>query len=120
MEPSGSYKRNPMLTRDLIQGLSQKPAVLVTGSKGKGSVACMLSQLLGTRKHVGLMTSPHLKEFRERFRVDGEMISEEKLVRILNRSLSASSKPFLKKNLSVRWVSRRHLHWFTLRNAGQI
>ena len=79
------YKRNPMLTRDLIQGLCQKPAVLVTGSKGKGSVACMLSQLLGTRKHVGLMTSPHLKEFRERFRVDGEMISEENLVKILNQ-----------------------------------
>lgn len=54
------------------------PAVHVTGSKGKGSVAVMTQAIL--REHgvrTGLFTSPHLASYRERVRVDGRAIPRE-------------------------------------------
>ncbi len=49
----------------------------VAGTNGKGSVCAMLDAILRRSGYrVGLFTSPHLKDFRERIRVDGEMISE--------------------------------------------
>jgi len=53
-------------------------SIHVAGTNGKGSVAHMLAavfQAAGFK--TGLYTSPHLKDFRERIRVNGEMISEE-------------------------------------------
>ena len=51
------------------------PAVIVTGSKGKGSTATFLAALmLGDGKKVGLFTGPHLHSFRERFKINGEDI----------------------------------------------
>lgn len=72
-----SSKRHPELTKNAIISRSKTPAVLVTGSKGKGSVACMISRILSTKKRVGLMTSPHISNFCERFRVNGVPISDE-------------------------------------------
>jgi dihydrofolate synthase/folylpolyglutamate synthase len=49
----------------------------VAGTKGKGSTAAMIESILRSAHHrTGLYTSPHLHTFRERIRVDGEMISE--------------------------------------------
>jgi len=56
------------------------PAVLVGGTNGKGSVASMMTAILtkaGFR--VGLYTSPHLVDVRERIRVNGQMISLEEI-----------------------------------------
>jgi dihydrofolate synthase/folylpolyglutamate synthase len=51
--------------------------VHVAGSKGKGSVAAMTASVLGAAGfRTALYTSPHLRDLRERFRVNGEMISE--------------------------------------------
>jgi dihydrofolate synthase/folylpolyglutamate synthase len=50
----------------------------VAGTNGKGSVSHMLAAILQSAGYrTGLYTSPHLKDFRERIRVDGEMISED-------------------------------------------
>src|ERR1700741_1397669 len=50
----------------------------VAGTNGKGSVSHMLAAILQTAGYkTGLYTSPHLKDFRERIRVNGEMIEEE-------------------------------------------
>ncbi|MDP9265834.1 MAG: Mur ligase family protein, partial [Chloroflexota bacterium] len=49
--------------------------VLIAGTKGKGSTAAFLASIVhaaGVR--AGLFTSPHLQNFRERIRIDGEMI----------------------------------------------
>jgi dihydrofolate synthase / folylpolyglutamate synthase len=57
------------------------PAVHVTGSKGKGSVAAMTQAILtahGVR--TGLYTSPHLASYRERMRIDGRTIEPESVV----------------------------------------
>jgi dihydrofolate synthase/folylpolyglutamate synthase len=60
-------------------------SVHITGTNGKGSVcACLASMLTDAGLKVGLYTSPHLVDFRERIRVDGTMISEADVVRIAN------------------------------------
>ena len=76
-------KRHPELTRSLLRQKSIAPCVVVTGSKGKGSVANMISRILQTNLCVGLMTSPHITDFRERFRVNDTMISEADFCRLM-------------------------------------
>ena len=50
----------------------------IAGTNGKGSVSHMLASILQTAGYkTGLYTSPHLKDFRERIKVNGEMVSEE-------------------------------------------
>ena len=70
-------KRRNDLTYDLLRKESGTPCCVVTGSKGKGSVANMVSQILQTKYTVGLMTSPHIVDFCERFQINGGKISDE-------------------------------------------
>ena len=50
----------------------------VAGTNGKGSVCAMIDSICRARGYrIGLFTSPHLITFRERIRLNGEMISEE-------------------------------------------
>ncbi len=50
----------------------------VAGTNGKGSVSHMLAAALACAGYkTGLYTSPHLKDFRERIRINGEMMSEK-------------------------------------------
>jgi dihydrofolate synthase/folylpolyglutamate synthase len=58
----------------------------VAGTNGKGSVSHLLASVLQCAGYrVGLFTSPHLRDFRERMRVDGEMISEQDVVDFVAR-----------------------------------
>jgi dihydrofolate synthase / folylpolyglutamate synthase len=51
-------------------------SIHVAGTNGKGSVSHMLASVLYEAGYkTGLYTSPHMKDFRERIRIDGEMIS---------------------------------------------
>lgn len=60
----------------------------VAGTNGKGSVSHILASVLQQAGYrVGLYTSPHLKDFRERIRVDGEMIPKQKVVNFVDRNL---------------------------------
>ena len=53
------------------------PAVHVTGTKGKGSVAAMMHSILMSAGHrTGMHTSPHLHTFRERIRISQEPLDE--------------------------------------------
>ncbi len=78
-----SQKRRPDLTRDIIRSKAGTPSVAVTGSKGKGSVSNMISQILQSSYKVGLMTSPHLVDFCERFKINGQNISDEDFVKYM-------------------------------------
>lgn len=50
----------------------------IAGTNGKGSVSHMLAAVMQSAGYrTGLYTSPHLKDFRERIRVNGEMVSED-------------------------------------------
>jgi dihydrofolate synthase/folylpolyglutamate synthase len=56
-------------------------SVHVAGTNGKGSVSHMIASVLQHAGYkVGLYTSPHLKDFRERIRINGDCISEEKVI----------------------------------------
>lgn len=60
-------------------------SIHIAGTNGKGSVAHMLSSILQSAGYrVGLYTSPHLTDFRERIRIDGKMIPEEKVTEFVN------------------------------------
>lgn len=56
---------------------NQFKSVHVAGTNGKGSVSHMLAAILQTAGYnTGLYTSPHLKDFRERIKINGEMVPE--------------------------------------------
>ena len=60
--------------------------VHVAGTNGKGSTCTMLSAILtGAGYRTGLFTSPYVINFRERFMVDGEMITEDEFAGIMTR-----------------------------------
>jgi len=57
------------------------PTIHVAGTNGKGSCSHTLAAILQSAGYkVGLYTSPHLRDFRERIRIDGMPISEEYVV----------------------------------------
>ncbi|MBN2213323.1 MAG: bifunctional folylpolyglutamate synthase/dihydrofolate synthase [Bacteroidales bacterium] len=61
------------------------PTIHVGGTNGKGSVCHMLASVLQTAGYeVGLHTSPHLIDFRERIRVNGEMMDKQAVVEFIS------------------------------------
>jgi dihydrofolate synthase/folylpolyglutamate synthase len=67
----------------------------IAGTNGKGSTAAMAAAVLQAAGYrVGLYTSPHLVEFRERIRVNGEMIAESRVAQ-LTEQLQALCQPDL-------------------------
>ena len=77
-----AYKTGLETTHELDE-IFQHPhrkfrTIHVAGTNGKGSCSHLLSAVLQKAGYkVGLYTSPHLKDFRERIRINGEMIAEE-------------------------------------------
>lgn len=64
----------------------QFKSIHIAGTNGKGSVSHMLASILQTAGYkTGLHTSPHLKDFRERIRIDGQMVSKEFVVDFTER-----------------------------------
>ena len=60
--------------------------VHIAGTNGKGSVSHMLASVLQQAGYrTGLYTSPHLRDFRERILVDGEMIPKQKVVNFVDK-----------------------------------
>ena len=65
----------------------------IAGTNGKGSSSSMLASILQEAGYkVGLYTSPHLKDFRERIKIDGKEIPEDYVV-----SFIAKNRPFLEE-----------------------
>lgn len=63
------------------------PSIIhIAGTKGKGSVATMVAQVLQASGHrVGLYTSPHLVHLEERFRVQGQPASPRQMIELIDR-----------------------------------
>lgn len=60
-------------------------SIHVAGTNGKGSTSHLIASVLQEQGYkVGLYTSPHLKDFRERIKVNGEMISQKEVVDFVN------------------------------------
>ncbi|WP_428225079.1 bifunctional folylpolyglutamate synthase/dihydrofolate synthase [Flavobacterium sp.] len=61
----------------------------IAGTNGKGSTSSMLASVLQEAGYkVGLYTSPHLKDFRERIKINGVMISEDFVVSFIEQNKS--------------------------------
>lgn len=72
------------------------PTIHIAGTNGKGSTAHTIAAILQSAGYkVGLYTSPHLIDFRERIRIDGEMIPQENVIDFVQRyqSMSLSCQP---------------------------
>ena len=73
---------------------TQFKSIHVAGTNGKGSSSHMLASVLQEAGYkVGLYTSPHLKDFRERIRIDGKPVSEDYVVNFVS-----SNRDFLEAN----------------------
>ncbi|MCW1149205.1 bifunctional folylpolyglutamate synthase/dihydrofolate synthase [Flavobacterium lacisediminis] len=98
MQGASAYKKDLTNTLLLVEHLQHPEikfkSIHVAGTNGKGSTSSMLASILQEAGYkVGLYTSPHLKDFRERIRINGEMISEAFVVDFV-----AQNKSFFEAN----------------------
>lgn len=78
---SAAFKKDLTNIRALCEHLGnpqqQFKSIHIAGTNGKGSVSHMLAAIFQANGYkTGLYTSPHLYDFRERIRIDGEMVAE--------------------------------------------
>jgi len=82
-----SLNRMRSILRRLGDPHKRLRTVHIAGTKGKGSTATMLAGMLQACGHkVGLYTSPHICDIRERIMVNGEMIPQVALARLISRA----------------------------------
>lgn len=99
-EGKSAFKKDLSNTIELCKLLGNPEegfkSIHIAGTNGKGSTAHMLASIFQEAGYkTGLYTSPHLKDFRERIRINGEMISELKVVEFVStyQSLFQNIKP---------------------------
>lgn len=95
---SQAYKKdltNTLLLSSHLQNPQQKfKSIHVAGTNGKGSTSHMLASVLQEAGYkVGLYTSPHLKDFRERIKINGNCIPKKNVTSFIEKN-----KPFLEQN----------------------
>ncbi|GAB4397829.1 MAG: folylpolyglutamate synthase/dihydrofolate synthase family protein [Microscillaceae bacterium] len=74
-----------LLLAALGQPQNQYPSLHIAGTNGKGSTAHWLAAILQAAGYrVGLHTSPHLKSYTERFKINGQPIAESEIVAFVN------------------------------------
>lgn len=93
---AAAYKADIQPTIDFMAALGNPErkfrSIHVAGTNGKGSVSHFLASILQEAGYkVGLYTSPHLVDFRERIRINGDMIAQQTVVDFVeaNRRLFA-------------------------------
>ena len=89
--PQECWDRFERMLEQLGRPGSQLKLIHVAGTNGKGTTSALCERMLrecGVR--VGLFTSPHLHVFRERIRIDGELVSREAVVGGMARVTAAS------------------------------
>lgn len=68
-------------------------SIHVGGTNGKGSVVCMLSEILKTAGYrTGMYTSPHLVHFNERIQINDDNIQDEEVVELTDRMRSLAAQ----------------------------
>lgn len=88
-EGASAYKPGLETISSLLEHLGNPhreiKCVHIAGTNGKGSTACTLAAIFQAEGlRTGLFTSPHLVDFRERIRVNGEMISTEEVTQFVD------------------------------------
>lgn len=85
-----AYKKDLTNTLELCKVLnnpqSKFKSIHIAGTNGKGSTSHMLAAIFQTAGYkTGLYTSPHLKDFRERIRIDGQMCNEQFVIDFIEK-----------------------------------
>ncbi|MBI1192442.1 MAG: bifunctional folylpolyglutamate synthase/dihydrofolate synthase [Bacteroidetes bacterium] len=95
-----AYKKDLTNTLELTKALGRPqhrfPSLHIAGTNGKGSVAHLCASVLQASGYkIGLYTSPHLKDFRERIRLNGVPISETEVLEFVkeHRALITRIEP---------------------------
>lgn len=114
---AAAFKKDLHNTLELMRALDRPhlrfPSVHIAGTNGKGSVAhCCASVLQAAGYRVGLYTSPHLKDFRERIRLNGIPLSEDEVVEFVSthRTLIERLSPSFFE-VTVAMAFERFAHW---------
>lgn len=77
-----------LFCKHLNQPQLEFKSIHIAGTNGKGSISNMLSSVLQERGYkVGLYTSPHLFDFRERIKINGKEIDEESVIQFVQNNL---------------------------------
>jgi len=102
---NAAYKADLSQTVALLEELKNPQeafkVIHVAGTNGKGSVSHIIASILQEAGFkTGLYTSPHLKDFRERIKINGKMIPQEKVI------------AFVKKNKS--WLEKHKISFFEM------
>jgi len=100
-------------------------SVHVTGTNGKGSVCAFVAEILRRQGlKVGLYTSPHLVDFRERIKVNGKMIPEADVIRLgteLRKSTEDMAAEDKEKQLTFfEFTTGLAFKYFSERNADMV
>ncbi len=87
---AAAFKKDLTNTLRLCEALGnpqqQFKSIHIAGTNGKGSTSHMIAAILQTAGYkTGLYTSPHLKDFRERIKIDGKMCSEDFVIDFTKR-----------------------------------
>ena len=97
---AAAYKKDLHNTIALCNALNNPQttfkSIHIAGTNGKGSTSHMLAAMLQQAGYkTGLYTSPHLKDFKERIKINGEMISEDFIIDFVERTkiLTESIEP---------------------------
>ncbi|WP_417861100.1 bifunctional folylpolyglutamate synthase/dihydrofolate synthase [Winogradskyella sediminis] len=95
---NSAFKKDLTNTLSLAKHLNHPEecfkSIHVAGTNGKGSTSHMLASVLQEAGYkVGLYTSPHLKDFRERIRINGQVITKPSVIGFIKRN-----KAFLEAN----------------------
>ena len=93
LQGASAYKKDLtnayLLSNHLFNPEKKLKCIHVAGTNGKGSTSHMLASILAEAGYkVGLYTSPHLKDFRERIKINGTKISEEFVCNFINKNKS--------------------------------
>ncbi len=74
------------LLRRLGNPQSSYPAIHIAGTKGKGSVSTMVGSILTESGYrAGVYTSPHLEKINQRMAIDGQLVSDVRLLDLLTQ-----------------------------------
>lgn len=86
--------KNTLLLCDYLGNPEKKiKTIHIAGTNGKGSVSHMLAAVLQQNNYkTGLYTSPHLKDFRERIKINGQMIAGSFLIDFVKRTKTISEE----------------------------
>ena len=91
--------RMRLLAKELGNPQNAYDSVIIAGSKGKGSTSAILSSILRMENlRVGLYTSPHLLDVRERIQVNGLWINEIRFCEVMTRIQKATEGYAWRKN----------------------